>query len=660
MAHKSRYVKEVIRVPHPEKHEEEFVDAVLQQKGRFAGCFLVPGSDETLAVVARHKTRLAEHFVVACPEWEIVSRYIEKKHTYRLAEAFGVPVPKTVVPASAEDVERYAAGIEFPCLVKPSQSHLFYPLFKTKMIPVRNLDEMIAVYRQSAEYHLEVMLQEIIPGDDDAVVNYNAYAWEGRSLVEFTARHIRNAPPWWGSPRVALSEWIPEVIEPGRKALQSIGFYGYACTEFKRDARDGVYKLMEINGRHNLSGLLAVRCGINFPWLHYLHLMNGTIPEAGKFREGVYWIDIARDLGYSLMYFRKEKYPWISYVRPYFKPHVFAILDLKDMKPFARRCCFLAKQLFPGEGREQTSSRPALESSRREVMEKKWIACNVCGVDQFKPVNCKDGWTIGRCQNCGLVYVNPTAVFKPDHEFSKISLGFQYTRFQSLNLSADIIEFEKRQLLENRALLEKLSESSISDFRFLDVGCGSGASVRAAAELGWKAVGIDIDPELVEKGRAELQVDLRCTTLLDAHLEKEQFHFIRLRDVIEHLPNPYEVLMEIKHLLVPGGSLLVSSPNEGSLPTTLRLLCGCRRRAVATVPPPHHLHGFNRRTLKRIFERAGLTVHEIKSTTPVDPAYVTSRNMLSSQNPLSVVLWNLAEKLEMGSMLIGWAGKGTS
>jgi 2-polyprenyl-3-methyl-5-hydroxy-6-metoxy-1,4-benzoquinol methylase len=292
-------------------------------------------------------------------------------------------------------------------------------------------------------------------------------------------------------------------------------------------------------------------------------------------------------------------------------------------------------------------------------MEKKWIECNVCGVDQFKPVSNQAGWTIGCCKNCGLIYVNPTAVFEPDLEFSKMSLGFQYTQFQRFNLSSKIIEFERKQLLKNRALLEKFAGGAFSDLRFLDVGCGSGASVRAAAELGWDAVGIDLDPELVALGRTELKVDLRCTGLLEANLGKEQFHFIRLRDVIEHLPNPYEVLLEIKRLLVPGGGLLVSSPNEGSLSATLRRSCGFRPRTVATVEPPHHLHGFDERTLRKIFERADLNIHEIKSTTPVDPEYVTSRNMLHSKNTIRVLVWKLAKNLNMGSMLIAWARKAT-
>lgn len=345
-AHKSRYVKEAILVPRPDKQEDGFINALLQHKDRFPGGFLLPVSDESVAAVARHKTRLAEHFVVACPEWDIVSRYLDKKYTYQLAESFGVPIPKTVVPDSLEDVERYATDVTFPCLVKPSQSHLYYDCFKRKMIAVQNRDELITAYRQAAANHLEVMLQEIIPGEDDAVVNYNAYVWQGQSLVEFTARHIRNAPPKWGSPRVVQSEYLPEIMDSGRKALQSVGFYGFACTEFKQDARDGVYKLMEINGRHNLSGLLAVRCGINFPWLHYRHLMYGEVPLATGFREWLYWIDLTRDVGYSAMHLREEHYRLRDYLRPYFQPHVFAILDSSDMKPFIKRCCFLAHQFW--------------------------------------------------------------------------------------------------------------------------------------------------------------------------------------------------------------------------------------------------------------------------------------------------------------------------
>lgn len=174
-------------------------------------------------------------------------------------------------------------------------------------------------------------------------MNYNSYSWGGEALVEFTAAKIRNAPRDTGSPCCNVSAHVPEVVEPGRKILKAMGFDGYACTEFKRDARDGVYKLMEVNGRHNLSSLLAVRCGINFPWIQYEHLVNGMLPSACDYEAGMYWIDLVRDISALPGYLVKERYPLTQYFQPYSRPHVFAILDPKDPKPFRKRCTGLIK-----------------------------------------------------------------------------------------------------------------------------------------------------------------------------------------------------------------------------------------------------------------------------------------------------------------------------
>lgn len=345
MGYVSKYVKEKIHAPHPEEFEDQFVDLLVECAARFGGSLLIPTSDETLVTVSRHKGLLEHYYVVACTEWGITERFIDKKHTYALANAIGVPAPKTMVPQSIEDVARYGQAIQYPCLVKPSQSHRYYDLFKEKMVRVDSFDQMLAAYQQAADVGLEVMLQELIPGDDSHGVNYNSYFWDGEPLVEFTAQQIRNAPPEFGSPRVVISKHIPEVIESGRKILQAMGFYGYSCTEFKKDARDGVYKLMEVNGRHNRSSLLAVRCGLNFPWLQYKHLVQGEWPSANDYRTGVYWISLARDVCYSAKYHSTERYSLIQYVRPYIRPHVFAILDSKDPLPFVQRCIDLAKRV---------------------------------------------------------------------------------------------------------------------------------------------------------------------------------------------------------------------------------------------------------------------------------------------------------------------------
>jgi len=362
MAHLSKYVRDAIVVPHPEHDEAGFVEALLNQFSKYRGGLLIPAADEALAVVSRNKQLLQTRFRVAATDWTVTQRFIEKVQTYALAEAAGVPVPHTCIPQSLAEAGQLAAATSYPCLVKPSQGHLFWDHFRTKMFWVQNADELVAAYKRAAQIGLEVMLQEIIPGPDSHVVNYNAYVSDDHPPVEFTARHVRNAPPQFGSPRVVVSEHIPEVVGYGRAVLRAIGFAGYACVEFKQDCRTGRYVLMEINGRHNLSTALAVRCGINFPYLHYSHLTRNEVPTPQPFEDGVYWVDITRDAAYSVKHLLRERYlPW-QYARPYISPHVHAILDCRDLRPFLQRCRYLATSLIPRDQPTTTDTRTSLPS----------------------------------------------------------------------------------------------------------------------------------------------------------------------------------------------------------------------------------------------------------------------------------------------------------
>jgi D-aspartate ligase len=336
-AGRSRLIQECLRAPHPEKEENEFVQFLVECGIRYPGAVLFPALDDSLIAVSRHKARLQQYFRIACTDWDVTQQYIDKQATYALAERCGVPAPRTVNPSTIEEARSAAREIGLPCLVKPCQSHLFTVRFGRKMVRAETLRHVEVAYTEAAGAGLKVMLQEAIPGDDSAVVNYNSYISRGSALVEFTAPHVRNGPPSFGQPRVVVSRKVPEVIEPGRRMLQALGFEGYACTEFKRDPRDGKYKVLDVNGRHNLSTLLAVRCGINFPWLHYQHLSEGIQPQPMEFREGVYWIDLVRDIGFSALYLVRERHSPIAYVRPYLNPHVFAIWDRKDVSPFLRR-----------------------------------------------------------------------------------------------------------------------------------------------------------------------------------------------------------------------------------------------------------------------------------------------------------------------------------
>lgn len=346
MAHASRHVRQAFRVPPPHTRETEFVEALVLLSKRLGSGLLVPASDEAVVALSRNRARLAQHYAVAAPAWEVARNFIEKRRTYQLAEEVGVPAPATAVPRSLEDAKEAAARFGFPLLLKPSQSHLFFRRFHRKMTVIRGMRELAERLEETRAAGLEVLLQEIVPGADTEVVNYNAYFSEGRALVEFTARHIRKAPPHFGSPRVVRSERVDRVLEPGRAMLGAIGFEGFACSEFKRDQRDDRYKIVDVNGRHNLSGLLAVRCGVNFPLLQYQHLLYGEVPRPTRFREGLYWTDFVRDAGYGFRWFVHERLaPW-TFLAPYVRPGCDAIFDRSDIDPFLLRCGKLLRSAF--------------------------------------------------------------------------------------------------------------------------------------------------------------------------------------------------------------------------------------------------------------------------------------------------------------------------
>jgi D-aspartate ligase len=350
-SHTSRHVREAIRSPHPERDEHGFIGVLVDCARRLGRCLLIPADDATLGVVARRRHQLEPHFAVACPGWPVVEKLLDKKHTYAIAQAIGVPAPRTEVPRSREDLERIAATFAFPCLVKPCESHRYVEVFRTKLAKVHTAEELSVEVGKAAAAGIGVMVQEYIPGDDSHSFNYNSYTRNGE-WIDFTAQKLRLAPPEFGYPRVVVSKDVPELVAPARKILEALDYSGYSCTEFKLDPRDGVYKFMEVNGRVNRSILHPLGCGINFPWILYRNLVLGEhVTAPARETDPVYWIDFASDFRYSIRGWKSEGHSLAEYLRPYRGRKIFAVGDGFDVKPFIKRSLVTLKSRLRRIGR---------------------------------------------------------------------------------------------------------------------------------------------------------------------------------------------------------------------------------------------------------------------------------------------------------------------
>jgi predicted ATP-grasp superfamily ATP-dependent carboligase len=295
-ARRSRFVDKVFDVPDPLMDEAGFVEHLASAATDWRGSVLLASCDQSALALARWKDTLAEIFRVGSPNLSAVERFVDKQHTYRLAAEVGVPAPRTVTPRDRRAAEDAIAGFAFPVLIKPSLGHAFERAFGTKMFEVADPAAALRAYDQSVAHGLEVMIQEIIEGPPELGVNHIVLAVEGELVAQFTARKIRNWPAEYGSPSAVVSAWIPEVTDATRALLAAVKYDGFACAEYKLDRKDGRYKLMEVNVRHNLSGALAPRCGVDFPWLHYQVTAGLPVATPNRFKEGVYWVDSLRDL----------------------------------------------------------------------------------------------------------------------------------------------------------------------------------------------------------------------------------------------------------------------------------------------------------------------------------------------------------------------------
>jgi 2-polyprenyl-3-methyl-5-hydroxy-6-metoxy-1,4-benzoquinol methylase len=104
---------------------------------------------------------------------------------------------------------------------------------------------------------------------------------------------------------------------------------------------------------------------------------------------------------------------------------------------------------------------------------------------------------------------------------------------------------------------------SISKPRLLDIGSGVGTMLQTATELGYKPIGVELSPKLVEvsskKGHTVINKNISDISL------DEKFDAITMMDIIEHLENPKEVLKELSLLLKPDGEIIIYTPNHNSL-----------------------------------------------------------------------------------------------
>lgn len=135
----------------------------------------------------------------------------------------------------------------------------------------------------------------------------------------------------------------------------------------------------------------------------------------------------------------------------------------------------------------------------------------------------------------------------------------------------------------------------------LDVGFGNGGFLKNACEMGWRAEGIDFDPQAVGVARAR-GLTVSDETVEDLVVRAARYDVITLSHVVEHVHDPVALLRSLRQLLNPGGVLWVETPNYQSFG---RAYFGRYWRGLE---PPRHLVLFSKKSLLLALSRSGFDV----------------------------------------------------
>jgi len=152
--------------------------------------------------------------------------------------------------------------------------------------------------------------------------------------------------------------------------------------------------------------------------------------------------------------------------------------------------------------------------------------------------------------------------------------------------------------------------------RILDVGSGPGYFLLHGKRRGWQTLGIEPSKQAVAHSHA-LGLDIINDFLNDQTAKQlGKFDVVHMSEVLEHVPDPADMLHIANKILTPGGLLCAVVPNDyNPFQYALRTTCNYEPWWIST---PHHINYFKFETLNRLFIKNGFGVILRESTFPID------------------------------------------
>ncbi|MEZ5519956.1 MAG: hypothetical protein R3F08_00545 [Dokdonella sp.] len=296
---------------------------------------LIPGADDAAIWLAELAgTELGRRFRTSVSSPETL-RILQDKTRFAVHLAgTGIAHPRTYSIASAADIEKIPFDELDRVFIKPSNSQKFSQTIGAKGIWANSRDELARIWAglQGQGFHL--MAQEYVPGSSADHYFIDGYRDRtGKFSGLFARRRIRIHPPDFGNSSFCHSIALDEVkgaVEGVSELLSGLAYRGIFSAEFKRDARDGRFRILEVNTRAWWYVEFAARCGINVCRMAYEDALGLPVTVAPHdYPRGAGCVNLYGDLRTVRAQTTSERGPWRNILWQWLRAqlHVFRLSD---------------------------------------------------------------------------------------------------------------------------------------------------------------------------------------------------------------------------------------------------------------------------------------------------------------------------------------------
>jgi predicted ATP-grasp superfamily ATP-dependent carboligase len=228
---------------------------------------LIPCSDLWVRTVAALPAKVLSRYPTSVAPLQALDLLVDKARFGGTLDRLGLPHPATRPMQSVKDLDPVSDTVLQRSFLKPVHSQQFFARFGVKAFRIADRFNAQDRLAECIDAGFEMMLQEYIPGPPT-----NHYFIDGfvdrfgvvRAL--FARQRLRMSPPDFGNSTLMISVPVSDTGSASATLITlfaDIGYRGIFSAEFKRDPRDGVFNLIEVNARPWWYVEFAARCGVN-------------------------------------------------------------------------------------------------------------------------------------------------------------------------------------------------------------------------------------------------------------------------------------------------------------------------------------------------------------------------------------------------------------